>query len=86
VSFLANPAPSPRFGEIYPMTTAIIRSFEPDKGLVCVVVSGALAEVQLRVCGSNKSVVARLPPGQHIRFNLVHDRNGRGCAIDVAPF
>ena len=30
------------------MTTAIIRSFEPDKGLVCVVVTGALAEVPLR--------------------------------------
>ncbi|HXP05999.1 MAG TPA: hypothetical protein VN808_17930 [Stellaceae bacterium] len=68
------------------MTTAIISSFEPDKGLVRVVVAGALAEVPLRVCGSDKAVVARLSRGQHIRFNLVQDRNGQGCAIDVAPF
>lgn len=68
------------------MPTAIIRSFEPDKGLVRVVVTGALAEVPLRVRGSDKSVVARLPRGQHIRFHLAHDQNGHGCAIDVAPF
>jgi hypothetical protein len=77
MSLLADAALSPRFSKTNcPMTTAIIRSFEPDKGLVRVIVTGAPAEVPLRVCGSDKSVVACLPRGQHICFNLVRDRNG----------
>ena len=67
------------------MATAVIRSFERDTGLVHVIVTGALAEVSLRVCGSDKSIVARLQPGQHIRFNLTRDQHGQGCAVDVTP-
>jgi hypothetical protein len=67
------------------MSTAVIRWFEPDQGLVHVILAGALSEVPLRVCGSDRSIVARLQPGEHIRFNLARDRNGCGCAIDVAP-
>jgi hypothetical protein len=69
--------------ELCPMTTAFIRSFEPDQGLVHVLLVGTLSEATLRVCGSDRSVVARLPPGEPIQFQLVRDRHGRECAIDI---
>ncbi len=67
------------------MTTAVIRSFEPDLGSVRVLLVGTLSETTLRVCGSDRSIVARLPAGEPIQFELVRDRHGRDCAIDVAP-
>ncbi|HML11149.1 MAG TPA: hypothetical protein VK432_09830 [Stellaceae bacterium] len=67
------------------MTAAIIRSFEPDRGIVRVLLAKTLTEASLRVCGSDKSVIARLPPGEPIEFELVRDRRGCDCAIDVVP-
>jgi hypothetical protein len=66
------------------MTAAVIRSFEADKGLVRVVVAGALSETPLRVRGSDCRTVARLRRGQHIRFSLVIDCTGQGCAVDIS--
>jgi len=71
--------------ELCLMTTAVIRSFEPDQGLVHVLLVGTLCETTLRVRGSDKSVVARLPRGEPIQFELARDRHGHECAIDVAP-
>jgi hypothetical protein len=67
------------------MTTAVIRSFEPDLGLVHVLLVGTLSETTLRVRGSDWSVVARLGRGEPIQFELVRDRHGHECAIDIAP-
>jgi hypothetical protein len=67
------------------MTAGVIRSFEPDQGLVHVLLVGTLCVATLRVRGSDRLVVARLPQGEPIRFELVRDRHGRDCAIDVAP-
>jgi|HubBroStandDraft_2_1064218.scaffolds.fasta_scaffold1912901_1 hypothetical protein len=67
------------------MTTAVIRSFEPDRDLVHVLLVGNLSEATLRVRGSDRSIIARLPCGEPIHFQLVRDRQGRQCAIDVAP-
>jgi hypothetical protein len=67
------------------MTTAVIRSFEPDLGLVHVLLVGTLSETTLRVWGSDRSTVARLGRGEPIQFELVRDRDGRECAIDIAP-
>jgi hypothetical protein len=71
--------------ELCPMTTAVIRSFEPDRGFVQVLLVASLSETALRVRGSDKSIVARLPRGEPIQFRLARDRRGRECAIDVAP-
>jgi hypothetical protein len=67
------------------MTAGVIRSFEPDQGLVHVLLVGTLCEATLRVRGSDRLLVARLPQGEPIRFELVRDRQGRDCAIDVVP-
>jgi hypothetical protein len=67
------------------MTTAVIRSFEPDLGLVHVLLVGTLSETTLRVRGSDRSIVARLGRGEPIQFELVRDRHGHECAIDIAP-
>jgi len=66
------------------MTTAVIRSFEPDRGLVHVLLVGTLSEATLRVRGSDRSTVARLRRGEPIQFELVRYRHGHECAIDVA--
>ena len=66
------------------MATAVIRYFEPDQGLVHVLLVGTLSETSLRVRGSDRSVVARLPRGEPIKFRLARDRQGRACAVDVA--
>jgi hypothetical protein len=71
--------------ELCLMTTAIIRSFEPDRGVAHVLLVGSLSETALRVCGSDKSIIARLPRGEPIQFQLARDRRGRECAIDVVP-
>ena len=66
------------------MTAAVVRAFEADKGLIHVIIAGALEEIPLRVSGSDRKVVAHLQRGRHIRFNLTIDRNGFGCAVDVS--
>ena len=66
------------------MTTAVIRSFEPDRGLVHVLLVGALSETILRGCGGDRSIAACLPAGEPIELELVRDRHGRERAIDVA--
>src|SRR5712691_8883788 len=65
------------------MTTAVIRSVRPDHGLVIVKVDGKAPNVALRVGGSDRSTVARLRPGQKIRFDLQCDPHGNMFAIDV---
>jgi hypothetical protein len=70
--------------ELCPTTTAVIRSFEPDRGLVDVLLVGTLSEATSRVRGSDRSTVARLRRGEPIQFELVRDRHGHECAIDVA--
>jgi hypothetical protein len=65
------------------MTTAVIRSFRPAHGLVIVKVDGRAPEVALRVCGSDRSTVAELRPGQRIQFDFQCDRHGHVFAIDV---
>jgi hypothetical protein len=74
-----------RSNGVLQVTAAIIRSFQPDSGIVRVLLAKTLTETSLRVRGSDKSVVARLPLGEPIEFELVRDRRGRDCAIDVAP-
>ena len=66
------------------MTAAVVRAFEADKGLIHVIIAGALEEIPLRVSGSDRKVVAHLQRGRHIRFNLTIDHNGFGCAVDVS--
>jgi len=66
------------------MTTAVIRSFEPDRGLVHVLLVGTLSEATLRARGSDRSTVARLRRGEPIQFELVRYRHCHECAIDVA--
>jgi hypothetical protein len=63
--------------------TAIIKSFERDEGLVVVRVDETSPEVSLRVCGSDRSTVAKLGPGKRIRFAVARDRRGCAVAIDV---
>lgn len=65
------------------MTTAVIRSFRPDHGLVIVKVDGRAPDVALRVCGSDRSTVAGLRPGQRIQFDFQCDHHGHVFAIDV---
>ena len=67
------------------VTAAILRSFEPDRGIVRTLLAKTLTETSLRVCGSDKSVIAHFPLGELIEFELVRDRHGRDCAIDIAP-
>jgi hypothetical protein len=67
------------------MTTAVIRSFRPDHGLVIVNVDGRAPDVALPVCGSDRSTVATLRPGRRIRFDFQCGRHGQVFAIDVAP-
>lgn len=67
------------------MTTAVIRSFNPDHDLVVVKVEGRAPDVALRLCGSDKSTVAKLRPGQRIRFDFQCGRHGQVFAIDVTP-
>jgi len=52
------------------MTTAVIRSFKPELGLVR---------------GSDRSIIPRLERGEPSQFELVSDRHGQGCAVDIAP-
>ena len=66
------------------MTAGVIRSFEPDEGLLRVLLVNDLSERTLRVRGSDKSIVAHLPHGEPIQFQLVHDCRGRACAIDIS--
>ena len=66
------------------MTAGILRSFDADHGLVRVLLVGNLSEATLRVRGSDKSTVARVPCGKPIQFELVRDGQGRACAIDVS--
>ena len=56
--------------ELGAMTTAVIRSFKPELGLVR---------------GSDRSIVPRLERGEPSQFELVSDRHGQGCAVDIAP-
>jgi cold shock CspA family protein len=65
------------------MTTAVIRSFRPDHGLVIIKVDGMAPDVALRVCGSDRSTVAELRPGQRIQFDFQCDRHGHVFAINV---
>jgi hypothetical protein len=67
------------------MTAAVIRSFEPDQGLVHVLLVGTLSETTLRVSGNDRRTIARLPRGEPISFQLARDRYGRACAIYVTP-
>jgi len=48
------------------MTKPVIRSFEPDLSLVHVLLIETLSEMALRVCGSDRSIVARLERGEPI--------------------
>ena len=67
------------------MTTAVIRSFNLDHGLVIVKVDGRAPDVALRLCGSDRSTVANLMPGRRIRFDFQRGRHGQVFAIDVTP-
>jgi hypothetical protein len=67
------------------MTAGVFRSFEPDQGLVHVLLVATMSETTLRVRGSDRRTIARLPCGEPISFQLERDRHGRECAIDVAP-
>jgi hypothetical protein len=66
------------------MAAGVLRSFEPDDGVIHVLLIEGLSETALRVCGSDKLTAARLPRGEAIQFQLVRDRQGRACAIDVS--
>jgi hypothetical protein len=67
------------------MTAAVFRSFEPDQGLVRVLLVATMSETTLRVRGTDRQTIARLPCGEPISFQLARDRYGRACAVDVAP-
>jgi len=67
------------------MATAVLRSFKPELDLIIVKLDGRSAEVALRVSASDRSIIARLPPGHKIGFDLECDRHGRVFAIDVTP-
>ena len=68
-----------------PMTTAVLRSFNPDQGIVTVKVDGRSPDVALRVCGSDRSTILRLSPGHRISFEFACNRHGQVFAIDVTP-
>jgi cold shock CspA family protein len=51
--------------------------------LVIVKVDGMAPDVAFRVCGSDRSTVAELRPGQRIQFDFQCDRHGHVFAIDV---
>jgi hypothetical protein len=66
------------------MVAAVIRSFEPDQGIMRVLLVGTMSETALRVRGSDRRTIARQPQGKPISFELARDRYGRDCAVDVA--
>jgi hypothetical protein len=74
-----------RRGGVIAMATAIVKSFNPGRELVIVKLDGRPAGVALRVCGSDRAAVTKMPPGQRIRFDLSWDRHGQVFAIDVVP-
>jgi hypothetical protein len=65
------------------VVSGVVRSFEPDQGLVCVLLVEDLCEKTFRVRGSDRSTVAHLLRGDPIQFQLARDRRGRTCAIDI---
>ena len=67
------------------MTMAVLRSFNRDRGLIIVRVEGRSSDVALRVCGSDRSTTAKLPPGHMIRFDFACNREGQVFAIDIEP-
>ena len=67
------------------MTIAVIKSFERDESLLIVRVNGTSPEVSLRLCGSDRSTVAKLGPGETISFDIARDQRGGAVAIDVTP-
>jgi cold shock CspA family protein len=67
------------------MTTATLKSYSLDQNTALVSVDGSASDVALRLCGSDKSVVAHLVPGQKIRFDVSVNRRGERFAIDVTP-
>ena len=66
------------------MTTAVIKSFNRDHGLVIVKIDGGAADIALRLGSSDRSTVAKLSPGQRIRFDFQCSRHGQVFAIDVS--
>ena len=66
------------------MTAGVLRSFEPDEGVVQVLLVDDMSETTLRVRGSDRVTIARLAPGEPIQFHLVRDNQGRTCAIDIS--
>jgi hypothetical protein len=67
------------------MTTAVLRSFNPDHDLIIVKVDGRSPQVALKVCRSDRSTMARLPAGSRIHFDFACDRHGQVFAIDITP-
>lgn len=67
------------------MITADIRHFERDHGLVVVKLADPhVPELALRVCGSDRSTLARLGPGETIQFDIACDRRGHPVAFDIS--
>jgi len=67
------------------MTTAVIKSFKADRGIVIVKVDERSPGVALRLCGSDRTTVAKMLPGQRIQFEFACDRKGNVFGIDVTP-
>ena len=61
------------------MTASVLRSFEADEGVAHVLLVKNFTEVALHVRGSDRVTIARLPQGEPIQFEVVHD--GQGVAV-----
>jgi cold shock CspA family protein len=67
------------------MTTAILKSFNRDRGYAVLKLDRPPHELAAHVMGSDRAVMAAIAPGQRVRFDLDRDRHGRAFAIDVQP-
>jgi cold shock CspA family protein len=67
------------------MATAVLKSFNRDRGFAVLKPDGEAGELAAHVMGSDRTVMAAIIPGQRVRFDLKHDRHGRTFAIDVRP-
>jgi hypothetical protein len=67
------------------MVTATLRSFSHDQNTAVVSIGGTCSDITFHLCGSDRSVVTHLIPGQQIRFNVSRSRHGELYAVDVTP-
>jgi hypothetical protein len=67
------------------MVTATLKSFNLDQNTAVLGIGGTSSDVIFHLCGSDRSIVAHLIPGQEIRFEVSRNRHGELVAVDVTP-